>query len=226
MSIIIDLVLVAIVAFCAWNGYRKGFIMGISGILALVIAFYGAQIVADTYSQEFTSMLKPFVSGVVDSAVAGVQEDNSEKYEDSDVYEITFDALGSIGIIKGAAEDIAQEISERVERTGQTMREEIVNVLCSKVAYVLTAIIVFLLILIVFTVIANILNLAFKLPGLELINEVLGGVFGFAKGAVFVLVIAWLLRYLGVLISEETVNKTVLLEWLMEHNLVADFFGF
>ena len=58
MSLIIDLILIAIVAFCAWNGYRKGFIMGISGILALIVAFYGAQIVADTYSQEFTSMLK------------------------------------------------------------------------------------------------------------------------------------------------------------------------
>lgn len=226
MSIIIDLILLAIIAFCVWNGYRKGFIMGISGILALIIAFYGAQIVADTYSQEFTSMLKPFISGVVDSAVAGAQEENSVQYEENDVYGVTYDALGNIGILKTAAEDIAQEIAEKVERTGQTMREEIVNVLSSKIAYVLTAIIVFLLILIVFTVIANVLNLAFKLPGLEMINEILGGVFGLAKGVIIVLVIAWVMRYLGVLVDEDIVNKTVLLEWLMEHNLVSNFFGF
>lgn len=226
MSIIIDLVLIAIVAYCAWNGYRKGFIMGISGILALVIAFYGAQIVADTYSQEFTSMLKPFVSGIVDGAVADVQEENSQQYNDNDVYGVTYDALGNIGVLKTAAEDIAQEISERVERTGQTMREEIVNVLCSKIAYVLTAVVVFLLILIVFTVLANILNLAFKMPGLEAINEIAGGAFGFVKGAVIIVTIAWVMRYLGVLIDEDIVNKTILLEWLMEHNLVAKFFGF
>lgn len=226
MSIIIDLVLIAIVAFCAWNGYRKGFIMGISGILALVIAFYGAQIVADTYSQEFTSMLKPFVSGIVDGAVADVQEENSQQYSDNDVYGVTYDALGNIGVLKSAAEDIAQEISERVERTGQTMREEIVNVLCSKIAYVLTAVVVFLLILIVFTILANILNLAFKMPGLESINEIFGGIFGFAKGAVIIVAIAWVMRYLGVLIDEDIINKTILLEWLMEHNLVTKFFGF
>lgn len=226
MSIIIDLILLAIIAFCAWNGYRKGFIMGISGILALVIAFYGAQIVADTYSQEFTSMLEPFVSGIVDSAVAGAQEENETQYEENDVYGVTYDALGNIGILKSAAEDIAEEIAEKVERTGQTMREEIVRVLSSKIAYVLTAIIVFLLILIVFTVIANILNLAFKMPGLEFINEIFGGVFGLAKGIIIVLVIAWVMRYLGVLVDEDIVNKTVLLEWLMEHNLVANFFGF
>ena len=106
------------------------------------------------------------------------------------------------------------------------MREEIVNVLCSKIAYVLTAIIVFLLILIIFTVIANILNLAFKLPGLEFINDILGTVFGLAKGIILVLTIAWVMRYMGFLVKEDVVNKTVLLEWFMEHNLVAKFFGF
>ena len=226
MSLIIDLILIAIVAFCAWNGYRKGFIMGISGILALIVAFYGAQIVADTYSQEFTSMLKPFVSGVVDAAVADVQIGGEEGYDNEEVYEVTYDALGNIGILKSAAQDIANEIAERVERTGQTMREEIVSVLCSKIAYVLTSVIVFLLILIVFTVIANILNLAFKMPGLEFINESLGALFGFAKGAIIVVAIAWVMRYLGVLVDEDIVNKTVLLEWLMEHNLVTKFFGF
>ena len=226
MSLIIDLILIAIVAFCAWNGYRKGFIMGISGILALIVAFYGAQIVADTYSQEFTSMLKPFVSGVVDAAVADVQIGGEEGYDNEEVYEVTYDALGNIGILKSAAQDIANEIAERVERTGQTMREEIVSVLCSKIAYVLTSVIVFLLILIVFTVIANILNLAFKMPGLEFINETLGALFGFAKGAIIVVAIAWVMRYLGVLVDEDIVNKTILLEWLMEHNLVTKFFGF
>ena len=226
MSLIIDLILIAIVAFCAWNGYRKGFIMGISGILALIVAFYGAQIVADTYSQEFTSMLKPFVSGVVDAAVADVQIGGEEGYDNEEVYEVTYDALGNIGILKSAARDIANEIAERVERTGQTMREEIVSVLCSKIAYVLTSVIVFLLILIVFTVIANILNLAFKMPGLEFINESLGALFGFAKGAIIVVAIAWVMRYLGVLVDEDIVNKTMLLEWLMEHNLVTKFFGF
>ncbi len=226
MSLIIDLILIAIVAFCAWNGYRKGFIMGISGILALIVAFYGAQIVADTYSQEFTSMLKPFVSGVVDAAVADVQIGGEDGYDNEEVYEVTYDALGNIGILKSAAQDIANEIAERVERTGQTMREEIVSVLCSKIAYVLTSVIVFLLILIVFTVIANILNLAFKMPGLEFINETLGALFGFAKGAIIVVAIAWVMRYLGVLVDEDIVNKTILLEWLMEHNLVTKFFGF
>jgi len=200
--------------------------IGISGILALIVAFYGAQIIADTYSQEFNSMLKPFVNGIVDSAVAKVQEENVGAFNEEDVYGVTYDALGNLGILKSAAQDIAEDIAEKVERTGQTMREEIVGVLCSKIAYILTAVVVFLLILIVFTVITNILNLAFKLPGLEFINELFGALFGFAKGAVIVVAIAWIMRYLGVLVDEDIINKTMLLEWLMDHNLVTKFFGF
>ena len=64
------------------------------------------------------------------------------------------------------------------------------------------------------------------MPGLEFINESLGALFGFAKGAIIVVAIAWVMRYLGVLVDDDIVNKTVLLEWLMEHNLVTKFFGF
>lgn len=225
MSIVIDLVLVAIIALCTWNGYRKGFILGISGILALIVAIYGANLVANTYSQEFTSILEPFVSGIVDSAVDDASDEAQKENKENDVYAVTYDALGNIGIIKSAANSIAEEISKTVRDTGYALREALVEALCSKIAYVLTAIIVFLIIVIVFTVIANIINLAFKLPGLELVNDILGTGFGFLKGLLFVFVIAWVMRYLGFIFKENVINKTILLEWFMEHNLLATFLG-
>ena len=226
MSIVLDLVLIAIIAFCGWTGYRKGFILGISGIVALIIAFYGAQLVANTYSQEFTSVMKPFVSGIVDGAVDEAKDNAEKEHKENDVYEVTYDALGNIGIIKSAAQNIADEISQKVTQTGQALREALVDSLCNKISYVLTAVIVFLLIVIVFTVLANILNLAFKLPGLELVNDILGTAFGVAKGLIFAFTIAWVMRYMGFLINESVINKTIVLEWMMEHNLVARFFGF
>lgn len=238
MNIILDLVLIAIIAFCGWTGYRKGFILGISGILALIIAFYGAQLVADTYSQEFNSMLTPFVTGIVDKAVNEAKEElmseapdvsgdavENTAADEVDVYSVTYEALGKIGILKSAAEDIAEELSQTVSNTGKALREGLVAALCSKIAYVLTATIVFLMILIVFTVLANIINLAFKLPGLEVINDVFGGLFGVAKGLILCFAIAWVLRYTGFILKEDVVNKTLVLEWMMENNLVSKFFG-
>ena len=42
MHIAIDVVLLAIVVYCGWRGYRNGIIRGICGLLAIVIALYGA----------------------------------------------------------------------------------------------------------------------------------------------------------------------------------------
>lgn len=244
MNIILDLVLIAIIVFCGWSGYRKGFILGISGILALIVAFYGAQLVADTYSQEFNSMLQPFVTGVVDKAVNEAKEellsaapevsdenagtDPSQgvaEGEDLDVFTVTYEALGKVGILKSAAKDMAEDLAQKVTSTGKALREELVKALCSKVAYVLTATIVFLMIIIIFTVLANLINLAFKLPGLEFINDILGSLFGVAKGLIFAFAIAWILRYTGFILKEEVIDETILLKWMMEHNLVTMFFG-
>ena len=72
MGIVIDIVLALIVILFVWRGYKNGLIISLVGALALVIAFAGANIVARTFSDEFSGMLEPFVGGVVDKAVSGV----------------------------------------------------------------------------------------------------------------------------------------------------------
>jgi hypothetical protein len=102
MNIIIDLLLIGILALCVWNGYRKGLILGISGILALVVAFYGANLIADTYSSEFISMVKPFIAGIVDKSVdetsVDIEEprgaDGPDRTADPEqVYEVSYESL-------------------------------------------------------------------------------------------------------------------------------------
>ena len=100
-----------------------------------------------------------------------------------------------------------------------------IHKLAGTLAYVAVLIIIFLLIVIIFAVIANLLNLAFKLPGLELLNEIGGTLFGLVKGLAFIFAISWALRFFGFVIPETTVNKTVLLKWLMNNNPIIAIFG-
>ncbi|MCF0120068.1 MAG: hypothetical protein HUJ65_00400 [Oscillospiraceae bacterium] len=83
MHLIIDLILILIVAYCAFRGYKAGIIRGLCGILAIIVALYGANIVTSVYSSEFSGMLTPFVSGVVDSSVSkvltGEDQDETKK---------------------------------------------------------------------------------------------------------------------------------------------------
>ena len=74
LRLILDLVILLIVVFCAWRGLRSGLIAGVLAACAVLFSFYAADILADTYSGEFTRMLEPFVSGVVDSAYSAAEE--------------------------------------------------------------------------------------------------------------------------------------------------------
>ena len=53
MNVLIDIVLLLIIALCIWGGYKKGLIMEIGGILAILIAVYGGILLAGTYSSVF-----------------------------------------------------------------------------------------------------------------------------------------------------------------------------
>jgi len=69
MGIIIDAVLVIIVLFCIWRGFKNGLIRGVAGIIALVISIFLSNLVATAYSDDFAGMLNPFLGGVIDTAL-------------------------------------------------------------------------------------------------------------------------------------------------------------
>ena len=79
------------------------------------------------------------------------------------------------------------------------------------------------MIIIIFVVLANIINLAFKLPGLELVNELLGLILGLVKGFAIVFCIAWLARFFGLLLPEGAIDKTLILAWLIKVNPLTLF---
>ena len=51
ISIIMDVVLVGIIVLAAYRGFRKGIIASVIGIVSLVVAIYGANLLAVTFLQ-------------------------------------------------------------------------------------------------------------------------------------------------------------------------------
>ena len=66
---ILIVVFIAIPVFCAWRGYKNGIIRGACGILAIILALFCGNIIANMYGTDFDGMLYPFVNGMVDSDV-------------------------------------------------------------------------------------------------------------------------------------------------------------
>ena len=98
MDKIITIGLVCVIAICGWSGYKKGMIMGIGGILAIIISIYGAGLLSTAFSHEVIPALKPFVSGYLDSQITTAvytqldipledEEDTEESQKDVDLAE-------------------------------------------------------------------------------------------------------------------------------------------
>jgi len=220
---IIDIVLLLILLGCAWKGYRNGLIPGIFMLLALIASLYGAKLVAETYSEEFTAILEPFASGVTDRAIRDLDEDEVEL--DGTVYGEAKAILEKIGFMGTLSENIAAELAEEVTETGHVLRAAMIKRLCVDVAYALALTIAFVLLAIAFAVIGNLISLSFHIPGLEVLNGIMGAIFGLAEGLVFAFFIAWILRFAGMLVKPEVMEETILLKWLTSVNPMVEFFG-
>ncbi len=233
LSTVIDIGLVLIVVFAAWRGFRNGFIRGVFGILAIIIAIYGANLVAKTYSGEFTGMLEPFVSGIVDKSITDVHDFSSEPETQNQeqtydktksVYEVSYAALINIGISEGAAKQIAEKVGGTIDDLGHQMSSNLTNVLCDALAYIAVFAVAFILIAIIFAVIGNIFNLAFSIPGIESVDKIIGLFLGIIKGLLIVLTLAVVIRYLG-LLAGDTIEKTIILKYILNVNPLANILG-
>ncbi len=234
MSLVIDLALAAIVVFCAWRGFRTGIINGVSWILAVVIAIYGANLVANVYSRELAGMMQPFALGVVDSTLNGDKENGSpdddtvidqnisiDERDKLDVYTVSKAVLTRLGLAPDAADSIARQTSLEFTRVSPDMSYRLTELLCERAAYVVLFIIAFALIAIIFTVIGNVFDLSFGIPGHENLNHITGAALGVIRGILIVLVIGCVGRYIGIVLPDAVMEKTFIFRRIVEANKIA-----
>jgi uncharacterized membrane protein required for colicin V production len=230
MGFIIDVILVVILAFCVWRGYKNGLIRGVCGFLALVLSIFGASLVASTYSEEYTGMLRPFVGGIVDSTLAdilrpdGADAAGAPPAAEGGTYNTAFAALRKLGLSASAAELLAEKVSGAVADAEKGLASVITDKLCAALAYIVVFGAAFIILAIIFAVLGNLLNFVFSLPGLHLVDTVAGLAFGLGKGLIIVFFIALVLRYLGI-VTSEAIEDTTLLKLLINHNPIANVLG-
>lgn len=234
VSIGIDIVLAAIVGFCGWRGFRTGIINGVSWIIALIIALYGANLVSTAYYTELSDMVQPFAVGVIENTMSGDSENGGDEddpiidkemsLEDRDkldVYTVCMAVLTKLGLASDASESIARATAANHPRVTSAMAAELTERICDRAAFVTVFAIAFTLIAIVFTVIGNIFDLSFGLPGHENLNHITGMALGVIRGLMILLVIGCFARYVGILIPNGVMEGTHILSRIVETNRLA-----
>jgi len=230
-TLAIDFAVVAIIVFCGWRGYRNGLIRGVFGVVTLIVALIIANIVAAAYSEEATGVLSPFVGGIVDSTITKMMDDDVE-YEpvehenDTDEFKTVYTALRKIGLPKSAAINIADNAADNAaeNESKALLTDFVADKLSSVLAFVALFGIAFLLLAIIFAVVGNLISFVFSLPGLKAVDIFAGIAFGLAKGFLIVLTLATIVRYFG-LLALSTLEKTTVLNYFVNHNLIANMLG-
>jgi hypothetical protein len=76
--------------------------------------------------------------------------------------------------------------------------------------------------LILLVAIGNIGNLSFRLPNLELVDEIGGAVLGFVKGFLYCVLLCWVLSFLGLVIGKKTLDGTTLARFFLTFRFITN----
>ncbi len=228
---ILTVIFIAIPVFCAWRGYKNGIIRGACGILAVILALFCGNIIANMYSTDFDGMLSPFVNGMVDGAENTVLTNDDEAVvqlsddEKDDVYSVSYAIYRQLGVVDNAAQKMAEEITAEHTNVDQSMCDTIGANLSARFSYILVFCVAFAMVAIIFAVIGNLINISFQIPILGIAEPILGIILGAVKGLIIMYAIAMFLRYFGIIIPDEALEGSKFIFKLVNENPVADKFG-
>ncbi len=240
MKLILNLIMLAVILLCVWNGYKKGLVLGIGSLLVIIISLYAADLLADTYAYEVNDALRPFASGYLETninqkvreefGIAGAATGSLSVADylsanPSQAQEFCRSTYEHMGIYGKTAEAMAKKAVTYAAAQSMSVPDAMVEILCSTLSYIGAFLLFFILILIFLTVLGNLPNLVFKIPGGDMLNDLGGMVTGILQGFFFCALFAWVLKFTGVLIPHEKLVGSFLPSLLMQLDPLAPFLG-
>lgn len=228
MNVILDLVTIGILAVCVWKGYRKGFVMSLTGVITLVAAILVGGYTANRYSGQISEYIEPYIGWISNDAADDALRSAGGKTAQSDPdkrFGAITDAFEALGISDDAAQGLAQKAKDLIEQKSLSVRTGISRVFTDALTYILVFMVAFAVTALVFTVLANIVSAAFGLPVLNALNKFGGIALGAVYGLLILFALAWLLRFTGIVISQETLEKTWFVRLFMYLNPIKYMLG-
>ena len=185
MKIVLTVVLAAIFLAAVWSGYRRGLILSAAQLAAIVVALYGAALLAGLFSDRLLPVAEPFAGGYFEGqldVVATELPDNDAGLSGEDwvaahpdtAQEYAEQCFAAAGVTGRPAQRMARAALAMRDEQGITLRAAMTQVYCARLCYVLVTSVGFLLIMLILAAIGNLPNLTFKLPNREKLNDIGG----------------------------------------------------
>ena len=178
MSIIIDLIIIAIVGICVFFGYKKGLTKCVIKILSFIIAIAVAAILFKPVSNiiiDNTQIDETIKQSVVNIVKEDVKE-NGEVKEDTD-------------LPKTMVEYINKSVETAVQDTKETIVENAANAIAVTSINVGVAILLFIIVRVLLIFVSALSKIITDLPIIKQFDKTGGLLYGLVKSLVIILVI-------------------------------------
>lgn len=209
-----DAIIVVVLVWCALRGAHRGFILTVSGLVVLLCAIWGANMVSTTCAPMVSQWVAPKLEAVIETQMAE-QEDT----------EVSIQALLEGTQLEGLLPYVDSDILEQVGDNAQDLATEVVTTVAQSLANGAARIVLWLLtfvaLMIVLTLLVHGLDLVAKLPLLSTLNSLGGLVAGLVKGAIMLYIALLVCGWLGYLPTADVASQTHLYSRLLGYNPVA-----
>lgn len=197
MGIVIDIILVLIVAFSAFLGYKKGLVeLGaklFAGIIAIVITLIIYKPVGNIVIKN-TSIDEKIENTILEKTT-NVIDENSK--------------ISDNKYIQDASDNAVSQVKEEV------LPEQARNIAVN-IVYVATALILFIVSKIVLSIVISLANAVASLPILKQFNEVGGLLYGLVRGAIISFVLILVIGTIAKLNPNGSLSKNVESTYLLK----------
>lgn len=222
-----DLVILAILILFALWGLHRGLILTLCSLVALLVAFVGASLVSNFWAPSVAGWLQPLLQPTTSSAVeAALPEGAADAELPLERLIILLDEADLPFGLDEFVSDLREEgvpvlsAGSLVDSVSASLAAKLANAIARVGLFLLS----FLVILILWRLLARALNLVARLPGLHMLNKLGGLVLGVFQGAILLFICAWLVRWLwSDLIPPDAVEQSKLLNFFMTFNPLEFF---
>lgn len=224
ISVMIDVVIAVVLILFAAAGWKNGLIRSLVGLAAMVLAVVlSTQLARAAAPKIVDRYLRPATHAAIEERAEelSMEAEASSSVEElrRNLYQI-LDAIPS-GFIRERAQDAldnALPLGEPIggaflmplEELGKDMADTVLDTLVQDVLRSILCAALFVVLNGLFRLIARVLRIVEKIPGVRQLNELGGALAGLGKGLILVCLAVWVLRQTGVLTPEMAAGSIAL----------------
>lgn len=234
MSNFVLILVIVIFAACFYAGSRRGLVRTVFGLFSSIVVLLAGTVISPIISNQLRNNEKFFnaISSRIEKSIEnyGKKEEKSKEAIDNKLY-----LPSNLLISEKAVDEIVTDIlkNEHIKKAKEDIQKEVNH----RVAIYLTGIVInsgtFILVYFILSagllVLGSVLNIISKLPVLNELNRMGGGIAGIFQGLVIVwLIFTLMMVFIGKPFVQEgmrQIEENVFLKLLYESNVIAKIIG-